>query len=182
MPYAAQLLTAEDVAELEIPDKRVELVAGRLEICEPPGFIHGDVAARVLVALGVHLHAHGVGGKVLAESGYTLSRGPDTVRAPDASYISAERIALGPIKSFPECAPDLAVEVYSPGDRRGRVLRKIGDWLDGGATLVWLIESQRRLARVYRADGSETVLNDREALSGEDVLPGLSIPLASLFD
>ncbi|MCC7055617.1 MAG: hypothetical protein IT355_20265 [Gemmatimonadaceae bacterium] len=43
-------------------------------------------------------------------------------------------------------------------------------------------ESQRRLARVYRADGSETVLGDHEALSGEDVLPGLSIPLASLFD
>jgi Uma2 family endonuclease len=78
-------------------------------------------------------------------------------------------------------APDLVVEVLSPGDRPGDVLAKVADWLSAGTRLVWVVEPLRRLARVYRHDGSETIVTADGALDGEDVLLGFSCPLASIL-
>jgi Uma2 family endonuclease len=78
-------------------------------------------------------------------------------------------------------APDLAVEVLSPGDRPGEVLAKVADWLTGGARLVWVLDPERRQVRVFRTDGSESLLGESDALDGEDVLPGFSCPLVDLL-
>jgi Uma2 family endonuclease len=75
-------------------------------------------------------------------------------------------------------APDLAVEVLSPDDRPGEVLEKVADWLKAGCRLVWVVDPERRLARIYRADGSETHITHEGSLDGEDVLPGFRQPLA----
>jgi Uma2 family endonuclease len=61
------------------------------------------------------------------------------------------------------------------------VLAKVGDWLDAGARLVWVIDPERRLARVYRADGTEYILEETDQLLGEDVLTGFSCALASIL-
>ena len=76
---------------------------------------------------------------------------------------------------------DLAVEVLSPGDRPGQVLAKIADWLSAGTRLVWVLDPDRRVARIYRADGSETLVTAEGSLDGEDVLPGFACPLASIL-
>ena len=68
-----------------------------------------------------------------------------------------------------------------PGDRPGAVLAKVADWLDAGTRLVWIIDPERRLARVYRADGSLTLVTADDALDGEDVVPGFSCLLASVL-
>jgi Uma2 family endonuclease len=78
-------------------------------------------------------------------------------------------------------APDLVVEVLSPRDRPGEVLAKVGDWLEAGALLVWVIDPRRRHARVYRQDGSEAVVTEQDSLDGEDVVPGFTCPLASVL-
>jgi Uma2 family endonuclease len=82
---------------------------------------------------------------------------------------------------FPALGPDLVVEVLSPRDRPGGTLAKVGDWLEGGARLVWVIDPERCLARIYRHDGSETSIREEEQLDGEDVLPGFSCRLASVL-
>jgi len=87
----------------------------------------------------------------------------------------ADRIVL----SLP---PDLAVEVRSPSDRTGPLLAKVADWLDVGAALVWVVDPVSRTAQVYRPDGSIALLGATNALDGEGVLPGFTLPLASLFD
>jgi len=73
------------------------------------------------------------------------------------------------------------VEVLSPGDRPGETLTKVGDWLEGGTRLVWVIDPERRFARVYRHDGTETAIGDDAALDGEDVLPGFTCSLAAVL-
>src|SRR5437899_1335440 len=83
--------------------------------------------------------------------------------------------------AFREMAPDLVVEVLSPDDRPGETLAKVGDSLEAGARLAWVIDPQRRLARIYGADGTESLLAESDALDGEDVLPGFSCPLASIL-
>jgi Uma2 family endonuclease len=78
-------------------------------------------------------------------------------------------------------APDLVVEVLSPRDRAGEVLAKVGDWLEAGAHLVWVIDPRRRLARVYRQDGTEALVAEQERLDGEDVVAGFSCLLADIL-
>lgn len=128
-----------------------------------------------------HVAAHDLGRVFAAETGFILSRQPDTVRAPDVAFISRARLPSPPPRGFAEMAPDLAVEVLSPEDPLPEVLEKVADWLRAGTRLVWVVDPVRLLARVYRADGSESLLGENEALNGEDVLPTFSYDLRSLL-
>ncbi len=78
-------------------------------------------------------------------------------------------------------APDLAVEVLSPSDNPVEVQQKVRDYLEGGSRLVWIIAPAARTVTVYRANGSAQLLREYESLDGEDVLPGLIIPLREIF-
>jgi Uma2 family endonuclease len=174
-------LTAEELLHLNLPNKRTELVRGVLVVREPAGYQHGDIAARLLLAIGGYVQAHALGRVFAAETGFTLFRKPDTVRAPDVAFISTARLPDPPPRGFAELAPDLAVEVLSPDDRAGEVLEKVADWLKAGARLVWVVDPIRRVARVYRADGSESLLNERDTLAGEDVVSGFALALEGVF-
>ena len=116
-----------------------------------------------------------------AETGFTLARRPDTVRAPDVAFVRRERLPDPEPTGFPDLAPDLVVEVVSPGDRAGEILAKVADWLSAGTRLVWVVDPERRLARVYRADGTEQIVEETDRLLGGDVLPGFSCGLASIL-
>ncbi len=168
------MLTAEELLHLNLPNKRTELVRGVLIVREPAGYVHGDVAARLLQAIGGYAERHSLGRVFAAETGFTLERNPDTVRAPDVAFIRTERLPDPPPRGFAELAPDLAVEVLSPDDRPGEVLDKVADWLKAGARLVWVVDPIRASARVYRADGSELELSESDVLQGEDLLPGFT--------
>ena len=176
----ATLMTAEELLHTSIPDKRTELVKGVLVIREPAGDRHGRVTMNLTIRLGTHVERAAAGQLFAAETGFTLSRAPDTVRAADIAFVRRERLPE-PVPGFPELAPDLVVEVLSPGDRPGETLTKVGDWLEGGARLVWVIDPERRFARVYRHDGTETAIGDDAALDGEDVLPGFTCSLAAVL-
>ena len=117
----------------------------------------------------------------MGDTGFTLSRNPDTVRGPDIAFVRKERVPDPIPSTFLEFAPDLVVEVLSPNDRPGELLAKVGDWLDAGARLVWVIDPERRVARLYRADGTEQILAETDRLLGEDVLPGFSCTVASIL-
>jgi Uma2 family endonuclease len=186
---ANDLMTAEQLLTYDARGMRTELVRGRLVVREPAGYRHGAIAARVLARIAAYLERdqaarsaeHPLGDVLAAETGFTLQRGPDTVRAPDVAFVAWTRRPTS-TKGFAALAPDLAVEVLSPGDRPGEMLGKVADWLTAGTTLVWVVDPERRLARVYRADGSESILSERMALDGESTLPGFSLSLDTLLD
>jgi Uma2 family endonuclease len=175
------LLTAEELERLNLPNKRTELVRGQLVVREPAGFTHGDVAMRLAALLFNFVEANALGRVYAAETGFTLFRGPDTVRAPDAAYIRKERIPDPPPRGFAELPPDLVIEVLSPDDRAGEIRDKVDDWLQAGCRLVWIVDPERRRGRVYRPDGSEVALAEGDAFDGEDVLPGFSLPLTDVL-
>src|SRR5207249_2690867 len=131
-----------------------------------------------LVTMGAELAVYakqtGAGGVYAAETGFKLASNPDTVRAPDIAFVTRDRLPPPATTGYPAPAPDLAVEVLSPGDRPGEVLAKVADWLTAGTRLVWTVDPERGVARVYRHDGSETLVTAEGALDGEDVLPGFA--------
>src|SRR5262245_35296855 len=170
---SAALMTADELLQLNLPDKRTELVRGVLVVREPAGGRHGRVAMEIALRLGSHIKTHALGHVYAAETGFTLFRNPDTVRAPDVAFVSSDRLTDPEPTGFFAIAPDLAVEVLSPGDRPGEVLAKVADWLSAGTRLVWVVDPERRLARVYRRDGTEALVSADGVLEGEDVVPGL---------
>ncbi|MFP3942052.1 MAG: Uma2 family endonuclease, partial [Thermoanaerobaculia bacterium] len=113
-------LRAEDLYELPLEDVRAELVRGDLVREPPTSFGHGVRAVEIGYALRRFLEEHPLGVACGAETGFILSRDPDTVRAPDAAFVTRERAErFGGREGFFEGTPDLAAEVVSPGDGPG---------------------------------------------------------------
>lgn len=73
------------------------------------------------------------------------------------------------------------MEVLARDDHPADTLEKIAHWLKAGVRLVWVIDSEQRTGRVYRADGSESLLDPNGVLDGEDVLRGFRCVLAALW-
>jgi len=174
-------MTAEELLRTHLPGKRVELVRGVLVVPEPAGFRHGAVSARLTRLLADHVDANDLGCVLAAETGFQLARDPDTVRAPDVAFVSRERLPDPEPAGYAALAPDLVVEVLSPGDRPGQTLAKVGDWLNAGTRLVWVVDPVRRQTHVYRPDGSEALVAEGRALDGEDVVPGFSCALGEIL-
>ncbi|KPK83337.1 MAG: hypothetical protein AMS25_00185 [Gemmatimonas sp. SM23_52] len=178
---SVKLMTAEELLRDQPPHKRSELIGGRLVVREPAGARHGAVANRLAYRLTAHVDVRRLGRVYAAETGFKLESDPDTVRAPDVAFIAKERLPDTEPAGFPDYAPDLVVEVLGSDDRPGQVLAKIGDWLNAGVRLVWVVDPERRAARVYRPDGGVSLLDAGAALSGEDLLPGFTLPLEELW-
>ena len=78
---------------------------------------------------------------VAASTGFIIDTAPDTVRAPDVSFVSRERAeATAEERGFFPGAPDLAVEVISPNDRYSEIEEKVSDWLRAGTQMVVVID------------------------------------------
>lgn len=178
-----QIVTADELLTLSQQDEnRYELIEGVVAMMSPAGSIHGDLALNLGARIRIYAEDHDLGRSFAAETGFLLETSPDTVRAPDASFVRTERLpAEGLPKSYFPGAPDLAVEVVSPNDRASDVQEKVQDWLRHGTLLVWVVEPASETVIVYRADGSATVLQKGDVVDGEDVLPGFSYSLDRLF-
>src|SRR6266545_1029851 len=177
-------LTAEDLWRMPPEDVRRELVDG--EVLEMPlvGARHGELTVRVAGFLADHVKKQGGGRVVAGDVGFVLNLrcDPERLRGADVAFISAERLLGGKLpEKFFIGAPDLAVEVLSPSDTFAQVEQKVREYLEAGARLVWVIAPQTKTATVYRAEGTTRLLREHEILEGEDVLPGLNISLAELF-
>jgi Uma2 family endonuclease len=174
-------MTAEELFELPDDGLRHELVEGELRTMTPAGFQHGDVALELAFHVKAFVREHGLGKVLAAETGFVLGRAPDTVRAPDVAFVRSDRVPAGRERRFAELAPDLVAEVTSPADRVAEVNAKVGQWLDAGVRLVWVVDPETEVVVVHHPDGLARVLRGDDVLDGGDVLPGFRLPLPELF-
>ena len=169
-------------ARLSAQGKRTELVRGDLVIMAPAGGRHGQVAHKFGLFIGNHVLDRDLGRVFAAETGFLLRRSPDTVRAPDVAFVAAERLGTDETPAgFLELAPDLAVEVVSPGDSTGGVREKIRDWLAAGTRLVWVVYPDTRSVVVHRQGYAPETLHAADALEGHPVLPDCAVRISELF-
>jgi Uma2 family endonuclease len=171
--------TEDDLRAAPRDGGKHELVDGQI-VVSPAGGRHGRVCANLVMALGTFVRDNRRGQVLDSSTGFRLPSG--NVRAPDVSFVSAERLASHPLSDdFCDAAPDLAVEVLSPGDRPRAVLDKVGEYLESGVRLVWVIDPANSRAQVYRSPSAGTELRGDEALDGEDVLPGFRCRLSEIL-
>ncbi len=174
-------VTADELLRMPDDGFRYELVRGELRKMTPPGGEHGQIA--LIAGASLLAYAEGRGGAAFgAETGFRLATDPDTVRAPDAAYVRKERSdGMDRVQGYLPGAPDLAVEVVSPGDTYGEVEEQVLEWLDAGARMVVLVNPRRRTATVYESREEIRVLREEDVIEGGTVLPGWTLPVRRLF-
>jgi Uma2 family endonuclease len=171
---ARELLDAGDIG-------RCELVRGRLAMMSPAGANHGRVVGEIHGHLWVFVRQNRLGKVYGAETGFTIGRDPDTVRAPDVAFVAADRTHLVRPRGFFPGPPDLAVEVLSPDDEPSSVRDKVRDWLDAGTTAVWVVDPLRRAASVHRRGAAERAVREGEDLADDGLLPSFRLPLVDVL-
>jgi Uma2 family endonuclease len=175
-------VTADELLAMPDDGYRYELVKGELIRMSPTGHEHGFILMNLASPLYQYVKTNGLGVVTAADTGFVLERSPDTVLAPDISFLSSSKFsAAGPTAGFWEGAPDLAVEVTSPSDRPKQVELKAKKWLASGTKLVWVINPKLRNVTVYRAPSNVTILSETDVLKGDDVVPGFQIKVAEIF-
>jgi Uma2 family endonuclease len=179
MSTTTHFMTAEELGNLPDEPVRHELIKGELLTMPLPKQVHGRVAANLTAILAQYVRANRLG-EVTAECGYKLESDPDTVLGPDVSFVSRNRIALSP-EGYHDGPPDLAVEVLSPGDRRGKVEYKLSLWLEFGTQSVWLVNPRNRTVEVIRSMDDRKLLHETDELV-DDTLPGFRVKVSEIFD
>jgi Uma2 family endonuclease len=175
-----RLYTAEELERFP-GDARYELIEGELRPMSPTGDAHGYTSNRLSYFVNAHVYENDLGECFAAETGFIVARDPDTVLAPDFAFVAGERLPEHALPGFLPLAPDLVLETRSPGDTKREVEEKAARWLQAGVRLVWELDPKTRRLTVYRPGSEPQTLGIDDILSGEEVLPGFSLPIRRLF-
>jgi len=175
-------MTAADLLLLPDDGHRYDLSLGELIVTRPALLWSSMVALAFVERIRPFVREQRSGIVAGPDGGMLLHRDPDTLRAPDVSFIRRERIPPDLSHSgFVSVAPDLAVEVFSPSDRMVEVNRKIRDYFAAGTSLIWVVDPESRSALVYHPDRPVEIVAPDGVLDGETVLPGFALSLADLW-
>jgi Uma2 family endonuclease len=185
-PTQTRRLTADEFWELygdkeEFADGlrlHYELLDGQLRDKPMPIDVHGEIQSRILYFLQGYVFAHPIG-KSYGEVHFRISARNFFV--PDAAFVRLEQLSKITEPGFLPFAPDLAVEIVSPSNTLSEMSRKIKAYIDAGSVQVWIVDPTVQQIVVWYADQTARTFVVGETLTGGDLLPGLSFPVADLF-
>ncbi len=170
-----------DAALMALPcnGRKHELLGGEL-VVSPTGFEHGYLALRLASAIMTFALARRLGIVVDSSTGFRMKSGD--CLSPDVSFVRRERLQRELTKKFFPGAPDLAVEVVSPGETVASIDKKLAAYFADETRLAWVINPDDRTVRVHHSPEHFRTLHASECLEGEDLLPGFVFPVAALFE
>jgi Uma2 family endonuclease len=173
-------LTPEDVERAcERDGKLYELIDGELKE-KKVGARALFIAGRIVAALNAAFYPHT--GMAACEVMIYCFNGRSHGRKPDVVYVRLNRL---PNNEIPNgdlfVAPDLVVEVLSPGNSGGEVDEKLDEYLTAGVSLVWIVNPDRRTIRAFRQDGTHRLFHANEVIENEAALPGFRLAVGEVF-
>jgi Uma2 family endonuclease len=174
--------TDEEFMALPHDGHRYEIVNGELIDMGNSGALHGNIAIILSSALFAVVNAQKLGALFDSSTAFKMSNG--NKRSPDISFFAKERLqGMTELPTgFLEGAPDLVVEILSPGNTVEEIEEKITEYFDNGARLVWVISPTQHYVLVYRcAQEPDRLLKSVDAFDGEEVIPGFTLSVAALF-
>lgn len=182
---SSKLMTAEEFFDfchrLENRDRHFELYRGEIEEMSLPGERHCTVCGNVTRILGIYTFQVGKGNVCPNDMGLILELDPDTVRGADVTlYMEPRKYDELELK-YSKRLPILVVEVLSPNDRAGKVMRRVDLFLKRGIPLIWVIDPEARDITVYQPDRAPAVLDGSDELAGFAVLPDFRCNASDFF-
>ena len=174
-----RVATEDDLHAMPEDGQKYELVDGEIRV-SPAGDRHSLIALQLGALLLTFVKQRKLGHVFGADAGFRLPGG--NVRSPDVSFMAAGRFPDDQVPDdWGSVVPDLAVEVLSPGDRPRYILDKVGEYLEAGVRLVWVIDPRHERAVVYRSISDVRELGPADSLDGEDVISGLRFVLRDIL-
>ena len=171
--------TLQDLLNTPKDGNKHELVDGEI-VVSPAGMRHSEVAINIGGLIWEFLQKNPIGKVYASDVGIAFPNG--NVRSPDVTYVSIAKLPEGRSpETFGEVIPDLAVEVLSPSDSLKELGRKIGEFLENGVPIVWLVDPARQTVTVYRSLTETQQLTSKDTITAEPVLPGFSVPISRFF-
>ncbi len=180
-PAPGTATEADLLRELHRKERLVELVAGTL-VEKLLGYREARLAGWIIRLLGHFLDSNDLGDLAPGDGPLRLMAG--LVRLPDVSFVRRDKLPGGipPDEPIPDLVPDLAIEVLSESNTPGEMKVKRKEYFLAGTTLVWEVDPRRRVVVVYTAPETSATLTEADTLDGGTVLPGLSLPVARIFE
>ena len=176
------LITAEKLLCMPEDGYRYELIAGELRRRELLHWRESLACSELLTCLGITVTDGKLGMLLPGPTGFLLARDPDTVRSPNIAFIHRDHLpSTLPDEVFWPGAPNLAVEVVSPGDTIREIDEKAKAWLAAGTSLVWVVNPAWRNVTVYRSPTDIKTVSEDAELTGEDVVPGFRCRVGDIF-
>ncbi len=178
-PPESLKMTLEEFLEHDV--EGYEYVKGELVPMPPPSREHGEISVNVIRYLDAHVYQNKLGRLYTAETTFQVA---ERIMKPDVAFVSTTQLTgnkTDKTKGFP-IPPNLAVEVVSPSDVQSRIAEKALAYLNAGTRLVWVLEPVSQTVTVYRSERDIETLTRDDTLTGEDVVPGFSCPVAHLFE
>ena len=165
------------------PEARFETTpAGKLIIMSPTGSLTGEKNSDLNYQLQFWNRSWGLGKVFDSSTGFKLSNG--ATRSPDVSWIEIGRwqsIPKAQQRRFAPIDPDFVIELMSPTDDRLELQQKMVEYIKCGVKLGWLICPDEKQVEIFRQGEKKKILDNPSSLSGEDILPGLTVDLADIF-
>jgi Uma2 family endonuclease len=162
-----------------------EVEDGEVMELRETGKYAAKVARFLFAALSEYLAGRRLGW-VEHETAFILDVERDLRRRPDLAFISfdcwpADRVVSEEDEGDWEIVPDLPIEVVSPHDTHGKLMRKVRKYSRYGVRQVWVLNPGERTVSVYSSPKAVAILGPDDELDGGDVLPGFRVPVATLF-
>lgn len=175
------LATEQDVLEIHARERRLyELVDGVL-VEKDMGFYESYLSTHLAHNLYRHVLPRNLGIIVGADGMMRLAAG--LVRIPDVAFIAWDRLPNRqvPRDPIPDLVPDLAVEIWSAGNTKAEMARKLREYFEAGVRLVWYVDPNACTVTVYTGPDQGQVLTREQTLDGGAVLPGFTLSLREFF-
>jgi Uma2 family endonuclease len=176
-----QTVTYEEWLRMpEVTDFIEEVVDGEIRIMPPAKLKHALIARNICKAFDAQTDAHET--VVLDNSfGLVIRKAPLTSRVPDLAVFRKSTIVEQ--DGYVHSAPQLVVEVLSPGNTRRERERKLADYASLGVPEMWVVSPEARTVEVLYLENG--FLRSAQALT-QGVLepkqfPGVQIQIAGIW-
>ena len=184
---ATQALTMSVEEFYQLPDDsgKMELIDGELYISPPPTNFHQKISSNIEFALNLYLFQQPIG--LVYHAPFGVRFDDRTALQPDVLFVSQDNYSkFDEDDSGMSGAPDLAIEILSPGTTARDLGEKRQVYKKYLVKEIWFISPPRRTVEIERLGSTAyldpILLTEENEVLRTPLLPGFKVTLATIFD